>query len=43
MDWYEICKHRYPRNYMTKIQLERVLTMGLITQEQYSEIISLKG
>lgn len=41
MNWYEICKYRYPRRYMTLAQLDRVLSLGLITQEQYNEIISL--
>jgi len=41
MDWYEICKFRYPRKYMTKAQLDRVLAMGLIAQEHYDEIVNM--
>lgn len=43
MDWYETCKFRYPRDYMTLEQLNRCLNMGLITQVQYDEIVALKG
>lgn len=41
MNWYEICKHRYPKNYMTVAQLDRILGLGLITQIEYDEIIAL--
>jgi hypothetical protein len=41
MDWYEICKFRHPKKYMTTLQLDRVLAMGLIDQAQYEEIINM--
>lgn len=41
MNWYEICLHRYPRKYMTRVQLDRVFEMGLIFKEQYDEILAM--
>lgn len=41
MNWYDICLYRYPRKYMTRDQLDRVLEMGLISKEQYDEILAM--
>ena len=38
INWYDMCSFRYPRNYMTYEQLDRILSLGLITQEEYNDI-----
>ncbi|QZY55099.1 XkdX family protein [Crassaminicella profunda] len=38
-DWYKIAKERYPNNWMTKEQLDKILSLGWITRDQYDEIV----
>ena len=39
---YERIKERYLKNYITDRQLERFKALGIITEEQYAELYSLK-
>ena len=39
---YERIKERYIKNYITDSQLERFKALGVITQEQYTELYELK-
>ena len=39
---YERIKQRYLKNYITDNQLERFKTLGVITEEQYTELYALK-
>ena len=39
---YERIKERYMKNYITDSQLERLKTLGVITQEQYDELYEMK-
>ena len=39
---YERIKERYIKNYITDSQLERFKSLGVITQEQYTELYALK-
>lgn len=39
---YEILKQRYQRNFVRKDQLQRYVTLGKITQEQYEQIVKEK-
>ena len=39
---FEILKQRYERNFVRKDQLQRYVTLGKITQEQYLEIVGEK-
>ncbi len=39
---YEILKQRYERNFVRKDQLQRYVTLGKITQEQYEQIVKEK-
>ena len=36
---FEILKQRYQRNFVRKDQLQRYVTLGKITQEQYLDIV----
>ncbi len=36
---FEILKQRYERNFVRKDQLQRYVTLGKITQEQYLDIV----
>ena len=36
---YELLKQRYERNFVRKDQLQRYVTLGKITQEQYLDIV----
>jgi uncharacterized XkdX family phage protein len=42
MQMYEILKQRYERNFVRKDQLQRYVTLGKITQEQYEQIVKEK-
>ena len=39
---YELLKQRYERNFVRKDQLQRYVTLGKITQQQYLEIVGEK-
>ena len=39
---FEILKQRYERNFVRKDQLQRYVTLGKITQEQYLNIVGEK-
>ena len=39
---YEILKQRYQRNFVRKDQLQRYVTLGKITQQQYEQIVKEK-
>ena len=39
---YEILKQRYERNFVRKDQLQRYVTLGKITQQQYLDIVGEK-
>ena len=39
---YERIKERYLKNYITDAQLERFKALGVITQEQYTELYEMK-
>ncbi len=39
---FEILKQRYERNFVRKDQLQRYVTLGKITQEQYFDITGEK-
>ena len=39
---YERIKERYLKNYITDSQLERFNALGVITQEQYTELYEMK-
>ncbi len=39
---YELLKTRYERNFVRKDQLQRYVTLGKITQEQYEQIVKEK-
>ncbi len=39
---FEILKQRYERNFVRKDQLQRYVTLGKITQEQYEQIVKEK-
>ena len=39
---YERIKERYLKNYITDSQLERFKALGVITQEQYTELYEMK-
>ena len=39
---YELLKMRYERNFVRKDQLQRYVTLGKITQEQYEQIVKEK-
>ena len=39
---YELLKQRYERNFVRKDQLQRYVTLGKITQEQYLDIVGEK-
>ena len=39
---FEILKQRYERNFVRKDQLQRYVTLGKITQEQYLDIVGEK-
>jgi len=39
---YEILKQRYERNFVRKDQLQRYVTLGKITQQQYEQIVKEK-
>ncbi len=39
---FEILKQRYQRNFVRKDQLQRYVTLGKITQEQYEQIVKEK-
>ena len=39
---FEKIKERYLKNYITDIQLERFKALGVITQEQYTELYEMK-
>ena len=39
---YEKIKERYLKNYITDSQLERFKALGIITDEQYTELYALK-
>ena len=39
---YELLKMRYERNFVRKDQLQRYVTLGKITQEQYLDIVGEK-
>lgn len=39
---YEGIKERYLKNYITDAQLERFKTLGVISEEQYTELYALK-
>ncbi len=39
---YEILKQRYERNFVRKDQLQRYVTLGKITREQYEQIVKEK-
>lgn len=39
---YERIKERYLKNYITDSQLERFKALGVITEEQYTELYELK-
>ncbi len=39
---YELLKQRYERNFVRKDQLQRYVTLGKITQEQYEQIVKEK-
>ena len=39
---YELLKQRYQRNFVRKDQLQRYVTLGKITQEQYEQIVKEK-
>ena len=39
---FEILKQRYERNFVRKDQLQRYVTLGKITQQQYEQIVKEK-
>ena len=39
---YKILKQRYERNFVRKDQLQRYVTLGKITQQQYLDIVGEK-
>ena len=39
---YELLKMRYERNFVRKDQLQRYVTLGKITQQQYEQIVKEK-
>ena len=39
---YEILKQRYERNFVRKDQVQKYVTLGKITQEQYEQIVKEK-
>ena len=39
---FDIIKERYLKNYITDSQLERFKALGVITEEQYTELYALK-
>ena len=39
---YERIKERYLKNYITDSQLERFKALGVITEQQYTELYELK-
>ena len=39
---YEKIKERYLKNYITDAQLDRFKALGVISEEQYDELYSLK-
>ena len=39
---FKILKQRYERNFVRKDQLQRYVTLGKITQEQYEQIVKEK-
>ena len=39
---YELLKQRYERNFVRKDQLQRYVTLGKITQQQYEQIVKEK-
>ena len=39
---YERIKERYLKNYITDSQLERFKALGVITEEQYTELYEMK-
>ncbi len=39
---YELLKTRYERNFVRKDQLQRYVTLGKITQQQYLDIVGEK-
>ena len=39
---YELLKQRYERNFVRKDQLQRYVTLGKITQQQYLDIVKEK-
>ena len=39
---YELLKQRYERNFVRKDQLQRYVTLGKITQQQYLDIVGEK-
>ena len=39
---YEILKQRYERNFVRKDQLQRYVTLGKISQQQYLDIVGEK-
>ena len=39
---FERIKERYLKNYITDSQLERFKALGVITQEQYTELYEMK-
>ena len=43
MTWYDKAKYRYPKGYMTLVQLDLILQLGLIDQAQYDGIKALKS
>ena len=42
MQMYELLKTRYERNFVRKDQLQRYVTLGKITQQQYEQIVKEK-
>ena len=39
---FKILKQRYERNFVRKDQLQRYVTLGIITQQQYLDIVGEK-
>ena len=39
---YERIKERYLKNYITDAQLERFKALGIITEDQYTELYEMK-
>lgn len=42
MTWYDKAKLYYPRKYMTKEQVDILLSKSLITPDEYNDIVGMQ-